>query len=481
MTGPTAPGGWGAPGGPGDEAPREQAPRDPWASPPDERAPRDPWASPPEPQRSGASPWGAPEPPRPHGAEQHPPQPHEQHPAEQGWPAQSWPPPPQGAGQDPSWQQWPPPAPARRRSGRTARLLGAGSAVLLLGVAGGFAGALLQERSQGTGPYPAVAVADPEPGSTVRPAGSVAEIARTALPSVVALQVEGSGGSGTGSGFVLQTEAADASEAFVLTNNHVVAGAYDDGVTVVFQDGAQVPGRVVGADASYDLAVVRVEREGLRPLALGDSASVVVGDRVVAVGAPLGLQGTVTEGIVSALNRPVSAGGRGAEEASYIQAIQTDAAINPGNSGGPLLNDRGEVVGVNSAIAALPGAQGGGTAGSIGLGFSIPSAQAGRTAEQLIRTGRAVHPVIRVSLDSQYRGEGVQVLDQPGAVESGGPADRAGLRPGDVVLAVDGRPVTEAAELIVDIRARQPGDTVTLTVRRGGQDLQVPVTLEADG
>ncbi|WP_432534947.1 S1C family serine protease [Kineococcus arenarius] len=409
--------------------------------------PRDPWAGPPQPDPAWGDPappgWGEPEP---------------------TWPAHPGPP-------------WPPPAP--RRDGRAARLLGAGSAVLLLGVTGGFAGALLQERWGGARTYPTVTLPAPAPGTTARPEGSVAAIAAAALPSVVSLQVEGSGGAGTGSGFVLDAGVDGGAAAFVLTNNHVVAGAYDDGVTVLFQDGAQAPGEVVGADASYDLAVVRVERPGLRALAMGDSGSVVVGDRVVAVGAPLGLQGTVTEGIVSALNRPVSAGGDGAGEASYIQAIQTDAAINPGNSGGPLLDASGQVVGVNSAIASVPVV--GGSAGSIGLGFSIPSEQARRTAEQLIRTGRAVHPVIRVSLDSQYRGEGVRVVDQPGAVQAGGPGDRAGLLPGDVVLAVDGRPVTEPAELIVDIRARQPGDTVTLTVRRGGQDLEVPVTLEADG
>ncbi|WP_432485976.1 S1C family serine protease [Kineococcus esterisolvens] len=433
MNEPSAPDGWGPP-----------------------REPRDPWAGPPRPDPSAwdaARPaaWDAP------------------HPA-WGAPASPWP--------EPGDAPWAPP-PAPRRSGRAARLLGAGSAVLLLGVAGGFAGGQLQERWGGSGTYPSVTLPAPAPGSTERPEGSVAAIAAAALPSVVSLQVEGSAGSGTGSGFVLDTGEDGGPAAFVLTNNHVVDGAYADGVTVLFQDGAQAAGRVVGADASYDLAVVRVERAGLRALPMGDSGSVVVGDRVVAVGAPLGLQGTVTEGIVSALNRPVSAGGDGTGEASYIQAIQTDAAINPGNSGGPLLNARGEVVGVNSAIASVPVA--GGSAGSIGLGFSIPSEQARRTAEQLIRTGRAVHPVIRVSLDGQYRGEGVQVLDRPGAVEAGGPGDRAGLRPGDVVLAIDGRPVTEAAELIVDIRARQPGETVTLTVRRGGQDLEVPVTLEADG
>ncbi len=139
------------------------------------------------------------------------------------------------------------------------------------------------------------------------------------------------------------------------------------------------------------------------------------------------------------------------------------------------------MIGVNSAIAALPGAGGQAPTGSIGLGFSIPSEQARRTAEQLIQTGRAVHPVIKVSLDGTYQGQGVRIVDQPGAVTAGGPGDRAGLQPGDVVLAIDGRPVTEPSELIVDIRAREPGETVTLSVRRGGETVDVPVTLEADG
>ncbi|WP_432573808.1 S1C family serine protease [Kineococcus sp. SYSU DK005] len=449
--------------------PGGDGPRDPWSGPPQHDAPA--W---------GAAPWSSPTDgrgPDPLARrDAHHDAPHDAHGGSHG--SDPYGPP---GGQDPQWQAWPPPAPPARRSGRSARALGAGSAVLLLGVVGGLAGGLLQDRWDGTRSYPSVTLAAPAPGSTERPAGTVAAIAAAALPSVVALQVQGEQGSGTGSGFVLDAGLDGGSAAFVLTNNHVVAGAYDDGVTVLFQDGAQAAGEVVGADASYDLAVVRVERSGLRALRMGDSGSVVVGDPVVAVGAPLGLQGTVTEGIVSALNRPVSAGGEGAGAASYIQAIQTDAAINPGNSGGPLLNDRGEVVGVNSAIASLTGGAAGSAAGSIGLGFSIPSEQARRTAEQLIRTGRAVHPVIRVSLDNQYGGEGVRILDQPGAVQGGGPGDRAGLRPGDVVLAIDDRPVTDPAELIVDIRARQPGDTVTLTVRRGGQDLQVPVTLEADG
>ncbi|NAZ84290.1 PDZ domain-containing protein, partial [Kineococcus sp. R8] len=379
-------------------------------------------------------------------------------------------------------QQWPPAPPeaaaGRPRRGRAARWVGVGSLVLALGLVGGLAGGALYDRLDSpAATYPDVSLPAPPSGTTARPAGSVAGIAAAALPSVVSLQVEGADGEGTGSGFVLDERG------FVLTNNHVVAGAREGGITVVFEDGVQVSGEVVGADASYDLAVVRVERDGLRALTMGDSAAVVVGDPVVAVGAPLGLQGTVTEGIVSALKRPVTAG-EATGDVSYIQALQTDAAINPGNSGGPLLNTQGEVVGVNSAIAQLPGQASAG--GSIGLGFSIPSNQARRTAEQLIRTGRAVHPVIGVSLDPAYSGEGVQILDGDApdgspAVQPDGPAAQAGLRPGDVILAIDGRPVTTSEELIVDIRAREPGDTVTLAVRRGGGSVDVQVVLKADG
>ncbi len=365
------------------------------------------------------------------------------------------------------------PTPRRRRP---VGLIVTGAVVLALvaGLLGGAAGAWWQGRN-GAGTNRSVTLPAPATGSTARPASSVAGIAAAVLPSVVAIQVTGADGAGTGSGFVIR------SDGYIVTNNHVVAEAAGGGrITVVFQDGSQAPATIVGRDESYDLAAIKVSRTGLAALGFGDSASVVVGDEVIAIGAPLGLQGTVTTGIVSALNRPVAAGG-GDTAPAFINAIQTDAAINPGNSG--LVNVRGQVIAVNSAIARVPGTGGMGQSGNIGLGFAIPSEQARRTVEQLIKTGKAQHPVIGVLLDREYSGEGVKVSGaarggQP-PITPGGPADKAGIKPGDVITAFNGRPVTAPDELVVAIRARAPGDTVELTVRTGGRERVVTMTLQA--
>jgi putative serine protease PepD len=209
----------------------------------------------------------------------------------------------------------------------------------------------------------------------------------------------------------------------------------------------------------------------------------VVGDPVFAVGAPLGLDSTVTSGIISALNRPVTAGGAGASSASFINAIQTDAAINPGNSGGPLLDMAGRVIGMNSAIARVASSQSDGQSGSIGVGFAIPSDQVRKTAEQLIASGKATHPVIGILIDTAYKGEGVKIADraQGGSapVAKGGPADKAGLRPGEVIIKLDGRAVTDPDEFVVAIRAKSVGQVVELTVRRGKVERTVKMTLQA--
>jgi putative serine protease PepD len=348
---------------------------------------------------------------------------------------------------------------------------------LVAGGLGGLAGAWWQGRDHpldGSSSLPKA-----PSGSTGRPPDSVAGVVRRVLPSVVTLKVAGGGEADTGSGFVVRADG------YVVTNNHVIAAAATGGtISVVFSDGKSSKATVVGSDASYDLAVVKVDRSGLPELRLGESRDVVVGDPVIAVGAPLGLQGSVTTGIVSALNRPVSAGGEASAQSSFINAIQTDAAINPGNSGGPLVDADGDVIGVNSAIAQIPGGGGAGAqSGSIGVGFAIPSDQVRITVKQLIATGKAVHPVIGVLLDSQYAGPGVRVSTKAPAGQSviaaGGPADRAGIKPGDVILTLDGQPVTDQDAFVVAIRAHAPGDVVTLTVRTGSRQRSVKLTLQA--
>jgi putative serine protease PepD len=352
---------------------------------------------------------------------------------------------------------------------------GALAMTMVAALFGGMVGAYLVSRGQGG----SVALPPAPAGSTARPSGSIAAVASRILPSVVTIRVKGADAAGTGSGFVMR------SDGYILTNNHVVEGAGTTGtITVLFSDGKSSDATIVGRDESYDLAVIRVGRRALPALVLGSSSAVVVGDPVFAVGAPLGLDSTVTSGIVSALNRPVTAGGAGASSASFINAIQTDAAINPGNSGGPLLDMAGRVIGVNSAIARVAGAQStDGQSGNIGVGFAIPSDQVRKTAEQLIANGKATHPVIGILIDTTYKGEGVKIADKPqqgsAPVAKGGPADKAGLRPGEVILRFDGRPVTDADEFVVAVRAKSVGQVVELTVRRGTTERTVKMTLQA--
>ncbi|WP_262348202.1 trypsin-like peptidase domain-containing protein [Cellulosimicrobium cellulans] len=478
----------------GAPGPAGRRPADPYAAP----RPADPYAAPrpfpagapqpPAPSGWGSpSPWGAPTAPgRPAGPAASP------YPAP-GAPAGTLPPTPlptdPAAAPAPALLPpgvLPPPmpdlgVPARsRRRGRSRRLpLGVVAGLVVAAFGAGLLGGVVGARFDRDDAHLADAGLPAAVGSGAgdRAPDSVAGIAAAVLPSVVSIEVSSASGGSTGSGLVLRQDG------YILTNHHVVASAAGAGssIVVLLADGSQLPGTIVGSTSDYDLAVVKVEAEGLTPLVLGDSDEVQVGDPVVAIGAPLGLAGTVTTGIVSALNRPVAAG-EGAEDTAFINAIQTDAAINPGNSGGPLVNAAGEVVGINSAIAQPPGASAT-SGGSIGLGFAIPSNQARRTAEQLIETGVATYPVIGVLLDGSYTGEGVQVSAEPQGgqqpVTPGGPAERAGIRAGDVILAIDGRPVTASDELVVAIRARTPGDAVTLRVRAAdGAERDVRVVLD---
>ncbi len=352
-------------------------------------------------------------------------------------------------------------APSSKASNAVRNGIIAGVVSGLLSGFGGYAiSTQIHSGSQGSISLPAV------PGDTSpRPDNSIAGLAAKVLPTVVSIDVASGTAEGTGSGFVIRT---DANESFILTNNHVATGAgAGSTITVQFQDQSTETATIVGTDTSYDLAVLKVNRGNLPVAVLGNSDDVVVGDATIAIGSPLGLTGTVTSGIVSALNRPVTAGESG-NASSFINAIQTDAAINPGNSGGPLINAAGQVIGINSAIATLGQNTTGSQSGSIGLGFSIPINQAKRVAEELMSTGHATHAIIGVQLDMSYTGQGAKVQE----VTAGGPASTTDLKPGDVITAIDGVKVANGTELVVRIRSHVPGDTVTLS-REGGSDVKV--------
>lgn len=302
--------------------------------------------------------------------------------------------------------------------------------------------------------------------------GSIPAVAKKVLPSSVQIIAEyhGHKQGASGSGWVFDHHG------HIITNNHVVADAeaHHGPITVIDQRGHHYKASVVGSSTVYDVAVLQVHPSpALKPAAIGSSRQMYVGETVVAIGSPLGLSATVTSGIISALNRPVTTGDGG--ESSYINAIQTDAAINPGNSGGPLVNLRGQVIGVNSAIASLGTTGGTGESGSIGVGFAIPIEQVLSTADQILKTGRARYPLIGAGIRDTAAGTGAKVMK----VDHGSPAAAAGLRKGDVITAVDGSRVTSAIDVVVQIRTHVPGEKVTLTVRRGGAVRHIRVRLES--
>ncbi len=306
-----------------------------------------------------------------------------------------------------------------------------------------------------------------------RPAGSVAEIAQRVLPSVVSIEAQSGRGGSTGSGFIID------SRGYILTNNHVIASSAMSGgdIRVRLSDGFSYDAKVIGRDSSYDLAVIKIVAPNLKALQFGDSDEVAVGDSVIAIGSPLGLSGTVTLGIISAKDRAVTAGGDDAESA-FINALQTDAAINPGNSGGPLVNSTGAVIGINSAIASL-GTSFSGQSGSIGLGFAIPINQARKTADQLIKTGKATYPVMGISVDMNYSGDGAMIAKTGVAIVPGGAAAKAGLKSGDIITEIDGRAITSSDELIVAIRSHNVGEKIEVTYKRNGASKTVTLTLSA--
>jgi putative serine protease PepD len=338
-------------------------------------------------------------------------------------------------------------------------------------VAGGVGGAVgYQFANQGTGAISALDL--PVPGALPAanlPNGSVEQVAQRVTPSVVQLRVHGSRVAAEGSGIVLSADG------LLLTNNHVVEPAANGGdLAAVLQDGRSVPVQIVGRAPSFDLAVVRAQGvTGLVPAQLGSSANVRVGQEVVAIGSPLGLSGTVTSGIISALDRPVRAGGEGSGQETVLDAIQTDAAINPGNSGGPLTDMQGRVIAINSAIASL--GFGGGQAGSIGLGFAIPIDQARRIANELVHNGHATQALLGVTVPAGQPEDNAAIIQQ---VAPGGAAAAAGIQPGDKITKVDDRLIDSGDALIAAIRSHPPGSQATLVVKNSaGATRQVQVTL----
>ncbi|MEV4368525.1 trypsin-like peptidase domain-containing protein [Nonomuraea sp. NPDC049637] len=397
------------------------------------------------------------------------------------------PPPRQALGMGPGWAPPPQGGPGAgalpRRGLNAGALIAIAVAIALVASVLGSLGTYLLTRSGSSGTDPSYSLGPAPTGATNRAPDSVAGVAARVLPSVVSLEV----GNGTntegasGSGFLIKN-------GYVVTNNHVVAMAAKGGeIKIMFNNRKTTAGRIVGRDPGSDLAVVKPEETfGTPEITLGNSDQVVVGDPVIAIGSPLGLSGTVTTGIVSSLNRPVIAGdetGAATEEPAYISAIQTDAAINPGNSGGPLVNGRGEVVGVNSAIATLSRSVNS-QSGSIGLGFAIPVNQTRRVAEELITTGKAKRPKIGIVLDKDYKGQGVRIASEPAEgrqpVDANGPADKAGLKAGDVILEVDGLALQDGNELIALIRSKAPGAKITIKYQRAGAERTATLTVVAD-
>jgi putative serine protease PepD len=289
-------------------------------------------------------------------------------------------------------------------------------------------------------------------------AGSISSIVKKVFPAVVTINVTTANGGGSGSGSIFKTSATTS---YVVTNNHVIESAADSTGTIKVEldNGDSYSATIVGRDPNYDLAVLKISKGNLPIIAIGDSSSINIGDQVIAFGSPLGLDHTVTSGIISSVNRPVVTTDGETSIGSYVDAIQTDAAINPGNSGGPLTDSLGRMIGINAATATLGSASGQG--GSIGLGFAIPMNQALRVMNEIIDTGKATRPVLGVFFDQTFAaGKGAKISN----VTSGDAAEKAGIPVGAIVTSIDGVRITDYVSAIVRIRSYAPGAKVTVVV-----------------
>jgi S1-C subfamily serine protease len=361
-------------------------------------------------------------------------------------------------------------APASAPSGKRARFGLSALAMVLVaglvaGLVGGGVGYWLSDRANAVLTDPNVKLAKTDTPAN-RPAGSVADIAKRVSPAVVSIDVRSADAAGSGSGVIIDKGG------YILTNNHVIAFAGSPTIRVVFADRSSSPAKVVGTDPRNDLAVIKVGKTDLTVAALGDSDTLAVGDPVVAIGDPLGLRGTVTAGIVSALNRPLRLPGENGEPDAVIDAVQTDASINPGNSGGALVDAAGAVVGINTAIASVGQSS---QSGNIGVGFAIPMNTARAVAEELIQTGKVRHADFGASSRSVTDGtrDGAYLVQ----VVPNGPAAKAGLREGDVVTLFGDHLIDSGDALTVAVAEFKPGATVALRYVRDGVTAQAKVVL----
>ncbi len=379
-------------------------------------------------------------------------------------------------------QQEPHPTPQPPRRGRAGFAAAVVSGALVVGALAGVGGAAawdsLQDETTGSGGTSTRTTSQVvDTGDSPATDGSVEQVASVVLPSVVKIDVATSEGEGSGSGIVLSSDGQ------ILTNNHVVEGAGEGGrITVSFSDGSHADATVLGADPLTDTAVIQAEGvEGLTPATMGTSGNVDVGQQVVAIGSPFGLDATVTSGIVSALNRPVNVGTDAEGNATVYPAIQTDAAINPGNSGGPLVDMEGNVIGINSSIRS--GGSSTTQAGSIGLGFAIPIDEVMAIVEDLAAGETPAHARLGIGVqDAATTSTAVRISDGAvvGEITDGSAAQAAGLQSGDVITRVDEEEITSADSLIATVRSYRPGDEVTITFQRDGEEQTATVTLESD-